>query len=72
MQLKTVNVIEQGESINAIRSFTDDAEGNAEAEAIFRSIAKENASVTDEEIDAALDDGWFQDGTYTCTIIHSS
>lgn len=69
MILKTVNVIQQGESINSIYSFTDDEEGNREAEQLFTEFAADY--LTPEETAVALDDGWFTKDAYTCTIIHS-
>ena len=81
MKVDTVNVIEyRGESVENVHSFSDavehpriKAEGNAEAEALFKACIKENGeNVTDEEIEACLEDGYFEQGNYQVFLTHSS
>lgn len=57
--LKTVNVVE------------DDEAGNAAAEAWFRSVLLENADFEDGELDEAVEEGYFEEGTYYAALIHS-
>jgi hypothetical protein len=79
MKLKTVNVVLQGKHVDEMFSFTDDAEGNAEAERIFKDLAIVN-NLTEDAIEVALEDGYFDSKSYvkntnnsfTCKIIHSS
>lgn len=71
--ISTVNVIElMGESNITIRSWNDNPEGNAEAEKIFRACLKENASVSDEDVEACIEDGHYEEGTYQLFLVHSS
>jgi len=72
MKLNAVNVVEYvDDTITAIHSFTDDAEGNDEAEGLFTQIAKENGFEL-ESIEAALDDGHMERGTWQLFIVHNS
>ncbi len=71
----TVNVIEllnEGTpSVLSMRSFPDDASGNAEAEALFAHAAKENGAKPDR-IPSYIEDGIFEDGTYSLLLTHST
>ena len=75
MQLNTVNVIEFGNhsptDILSLASFSDDEIGNREAEDLFYKKMLENAGA-ESDVTAALDDGYFCDGTYTLLITHST
>lgn len=73
MKLNTVNVIEfHSETIQAIHSFSDDKEGNAEAEKLFGEIAKENG-FDDKDVEFGLEEGQLdRDGDdYILFIVHS-
>jgi hypothetical protein len=73
MKIQTVNVVEYfSDTIQSIHSFSDDAEGNAEAEKLFSEIAKENG-FSDEDVAAGLEDGWLDtSGTnYNLYIAHA-
>lgn len=69
-KIDTVNIIEASEGcVLGITSFKETKEGNKEAEELFRKIIIENVPV--EDIEAALDNGYYEDGTYTIYIVHS-
>lgn len=71
MNLATVNVIEYNNgAVNFVSSFTDDKEGNAEAEALFKKIAKENG-MEDADVEFSLEDGLYEDGDYQIFLIRS-
>lgn len=71
MQLQTVMVIEYtGGEILSVRSFSEDKEGNKEAEALFAKIAKDNG-MDDTDLDACLEDGLFEEGDYQIFLVHS-
>ena len=73
MKLQTVNVIEYfSDTIQAVHSFSDDKEGNAEAEKLFGEIAKEN-EFSDEDVEVGLDNGYLDRNcdNYTLYITHS-
>jgi hypothetical protein len=71
MQLQTVMVIEYtGGEIQSVRSFSEDKEGNKEAEALFVKVAKDNG-MDDTDIDACLEDGLFEEGDYQIFLVHS-
>jgi len=75
MKLSTVNVIEMADDsiIIGITSFSDNEEGNKEAEALFSSVVKENGDdVTAEEMETFLEDGYFEAGSYQAFISHST
>lgn len=77
MKLNTVNVTEViNASIAQVFSFTDDEEGNKEAEAIFKKLVKENgAKTTKKQIEASIEDGYFIEmgnEDYSVFITHSS
>jgi hypothetical protein len=64
MNLATVNVIEYNHgTVTFVTSFADDKEGNVEAEALFKKIAKENG-MEDSDIEICLEDGLYEDGDY--------
>jgi len=71
MKVSTVNVIEQAETIFAVRSFSDDTEGNQEAEEVFKACMLENGG-SEDDVEAAIEDGYFEKGTYTLSLAHSS
>jgi len=77
MKINTVNVIEvQANNVQGIRSFSDDPEGNKEAEALFWKVAKANgAKGRDKE--SALEDGYWSQPSgmneeWTVYLTHSS
>jgi division protein CdvB (Snf7/Vps24/ESCRT-III family) len=74
MKLQTVNVIEFfNETIQNVTSFSDDAEGNKEAETLFSKIATENG-FSGDDIEAGLDDGYLDrpSDDYNLFITHSN
>jgi len=73
MKVNTVNVVEYNDdTILGITSFSDDEEGNKEAEDIFKRCAKENGA-TDEDLEAfILEDGLYETGGYQLFLVHSS
>ena len=72
MKLSTVNVIEYvDDSVIGVSSFTDDKEGNVEAEDIFSRCAKANGATDQDLKDYALEDGMYECGTYQVFIAHS-
>jgi hypothetical protein len=72
--LNTVNVIEFSEGeILGLASYNDDKEGNAQAEERFMSLLDENTGLRSRKAKyAALDEGWFEDGTWKVVIFHST
>jgi hypothetical protein len=71
MQLQTVMVIEYtGSEIHSVRSFSEDKEGNKEAEALFVKLAKDNG-MDDPDIDVCLEEGLFEEGDYQIFLVHS-
>lgn len=72
MKLNTVNVIEYfSDSVQAVHSFTDDAEGNKEAELLFKQIAKDN-SFSESAIEFGLEEGYLEHSLdYQVYIVHS-
>ena len=74
MIIKTVNVIEYaGDDLVSIRSYSEDEEGNKEAEDTFKSIVKEHDSeVTDEDLDSFTEEGYHEQGDYQLFLSHSS
>jgi len=74
--MKTVNVVEYfSETIQAIHAFPDTKEGNAAAEKLFATVAKENG-FDEEEIEQGLEDGHLdrdaQVDDYEIFLIHST
>lgn len=71
MKLKTVNIIEiTNGNLQNIESFSDDDDGNKEAEKLFTAKALENGANSDD-IDSYLDDGIFSEDAYELLITHS-
>jgi hypothetical protein len=73
--LHTVNVIQ----INALQviqklfSYNDDVQGNQDAEQKFRDLIKNNdGNIDDEEIEMALEDGYYDLDDSTIIITHST
>jgi len=71
-KLRTVNVIEYADdTVIRVSSFSEDAEGNAEAEAVFKACVKENGdNVTDEELSSFVEDGMYEQGSYQAFLAH--
>jgi len=74
MKIATVNVVEiADDSIIGIRSFSDNEEGNKEAETLFVEYVKENGdNISDEEMEVFIEDGYFEQGSYLVVISHSN
>lgn len=72
MKVNSVNVIEYvTDSVTAVYSFMDDAEGNKEAEELFSRCAKENGAEDKDLKDYALEDGMYENGPYQVFLTHS-
>jgi hypothetical protein len=75
MKLQTVNVTEVVDSnIIQVFSFTDNPEGNKEAEDVFAELARKNG-MEDEALEESLENGYWNDGgenAYNVFITHSS
>lgn len=72
MKLNSINVIEYvDDSVIAVYSFSDDEEGNKEAENVFSRCAKENGAEDKDLEDYALEDGMYEAGTYQVFLAHS-
>jgi len=77
MKIDTVNVISyhfdgNNEDMNVF-SFSDDAEGNAEAEKVFTDIIIDDYKEMDNDsITDYLDDGFYENGMLKVYLIHSS
>lgn len=74
MKLNAVNVIEcANDSILSVRSFTDDEDGNKEAEHLYKACVEENGdNVQPSEMETYIEDGYFEQGSYQVFITHSS
>ena len=73
MKLNTVNVIEyRNDEIETLHSFSDDEEGNKEAEDLFSDIMRERDGMTEEDIKVALTDGFYEEGTFQLFLISNS
>ena len=71
-KLNTVNVVEvAGGVVNSIRSFSDDEEGNKEAEALFKSVALENGA-NEEDVNSYIENGHFEKDDYDLLLNHSN
>jgi hypothetical protein len=72
MKLSTVNVIEfANDTVLGMSSWSDDTEGNAEAEKHFADCAKENGFSVDE-IEIGLEEGSLENSSgYMVFIVHS-
>lgn len=78
MKLNTVNVIElqtNDNVVESIRSFNTTTEGVKAAEKLFTKLcmentrdAKGNNTLCKEDIDAALEDGYFEEGSFKVVI----
>ncbi len=73
MKLNTVNVITLvGGVLNSVVSFSDDTEGNKEAEALFLKLVKlDDEELDDETLDDILNDGIYEFGDSEHVISHS-
>jgi hypothetical protein len=72
MRIQTVNVIQyDSEGMQGIFSFSDDEEGNKEAEKLFRELAKEN-NLPDDSIECGIEDGILEMNDYKLYLVHSS
>lgn len=75
MKIQTVNVIEIiDDAVKQITSFSDDKEGNKEAEELFLNLVKENAKpsiLTPEDLEFYLEEGYFNTSDYTLFLVHS-
>lgn len=76
--LNTVNVIEISDTltmaVQQLRAFNDNHDGNAEAEKLFVTLIQEQneGDVDDETIDDALENGYYEQGTYYVCLVHST
>lgn len=73
MKAQTVNVIEySNDVIKNVNSFSDDNEGNAEAEEHFKTIIQEcDSEVTDEEMEVFVEDGFHEQGDWQLFLVHA-
>lgn len=73
-QLATVNVVELvDEDVISIRSFPDNELGNSNAEDLFKKLVLEDdEDALIEDIESAIEDGTWTNGTWSCNIVHSS
>lgn len=74
MKINTVNVVEIcGKPANIfVRSWSDDPEGNKEAEQSFRECILDQENPVDElDILDAIEDGIYEEGDYTLLLTHS-
>jgi hypothetical protein len=72
MKLSTVNVIEiTNGTMQGVHAFADDAEGNQQAEALFRKFLKENTELTDGQVDLCVEDGHYDTNGYEIFLTHS-
>ena len=67
--ISTVNVIEEKTDILHFHSFLDNEKGNEDAEKLFSRCAKENGC---EDLDNALEEGYYDIQGYTVIITHST
>jgi hypothetical protein len=69
----TVNVIEFADDQPiGLASYPDNKTGNGEAEKRFKAIAKENGTFLDEDLDAGVEDGIVENGTWKVVLFHST
>jgi hypothetical protein len=73
MKIQTVNVIEyKGDDLVSIRSYSEDDEGNKQAEEMFRNmIIEADPEMTEEEIEACTEEGYHEQGEYQLFLSHS-
>ena len=73
MKINTVNVIEYyNGTIKDVHAFTDDPEGNKQADKLFVAIAIDQERFSDEDIEGGLDDGWLSHGDWELYIVNSN
>lgn len=78
MKLNAVLVIDckkaDDPQFDAIAAFSDDKEGNAEAEALFEEWVREagGENFTDEDMDTALENGLYEIGEGYIAITHTT
>ena len=74
MKIPTVNVIELFSGIfESIDSFSEDLQGNAEAQVLFRKKLTDNDfELTEDEIQDIIDDGYFECGKFELLLTHSN
>jgi len=74
VKLHTVNVVEYADgTLQSIRSFVDNECGNKRAEKLFLRCVKENSDPLwheQEDLDAMIEDGTFEEGTYQVFLCH--
>lgn len=71
-KVSTVNVIETVDGVpNQLFAFTDNKAGNKSAESLFARVAMENG-MPKTDAEAAIEDGYHENGTYTVYLIHST
>jgi hypothetical protein len=72
--IDTVNVLEKmGEANLTLHSWTEGKDGNKEAEECFTNCLKENdPDITDVDIEACLDNGYYEANEYQLFLVHSS
>ena len=73
-QISSVNIVTYvNDSVQGVTSFKDNEEGNKEAERLFTNLIKENYSeTTEEDIEASIDNGYFEEDNWQVFIVHSS
>ena len=75
MKLNAVNVVETvDDNLLSVRSFTDDEDGNKEAESLFCKCINENADPPLErgELECFMEDGAFRSFNYSVYLCHST
>jgi hypothetical protein len=75
--ITTVNIIEIDDtmtmSVTQLVSFPDNELGNERAEELFGDLMKKHDSdMVDEDVEDALDSGYYKDDTYYLCIVHST
>lgn len=72
MKTSTVNVIEENDGdILGLTAFKETVKDNKKAEKLFVKVAKENG-MSENETDSCLDDGRYDNGTYSVLLVHSN
>lgn len=71
--IQTVNVIQHdGCGVQSIHSWQSDSYGNEEAEKFFTGVIKEDEpAISEEDISACLDNGHYEQGTFSVFLTHS-
>ena len=71
MKISTVNIVEYYEdTVIGVTSFTNDEEGNKEAEEAFGKIITDNGAHTDD-IAGCIEECFYEQGTYQAFLIVS-